>query len=111
MAIGGTWKQVGKATLKCKDYAVFGLRLYDEHWYGPDGMWDRAESLPLDKFKIDVYSWYDAHGHKMAGWASPIRLTIEFNNRDDANEMWLFLKKHSPSLEELEKIHGFKSWR
>ena len=111
--MSGTWKQVSKGTLKCKEYAVFTMRLYDEYYYGPEGMWDRAECLPLDEFMIRVCSWYaDPYRRdcKVAGEASDIKLRIEFNNRDDANKMWLFLKKNSPSFDELKKI-GFKSER
>lgn len=112
--MSGTWLQVSKATLKCKEYAVFGMRLYNEHYYGPDGMWDRPDRLPLDEFRLEVCSWYDdpyRRDCRRAGEASPIKLWIEFDNRDDANKMWLFLKKHEPTLEELKQVHGFKSRR
>lgn len=107
----GTWREISKARLKCDEYAVFEMRLYDMYWFGPDGMWDRAEPLPLDKFMIEVCTWYtDRWGSTVAGEASDVKLRIEFNNRDEANKMWLFLKKNSPTLDELKKI-GFKSRR
>ena len=106
--MGGTWYQVSKGTLKCKEYAVFTFRLYDPYYFGPEGMWDRPSPLPLDEFMIEVCSWYECRYGKEAGEASPVKLRIEFDNRDDANKMWVLLKKHSPSFEELKKVHGFK---
>lgn len=104
--MGGTWKQISKATLRLKEYAVFGYRLFDTNYYGPEGMWDRAESLPLDEFMLEVAVWYESRRGKSAGEASPIKLRIVFDSKKEANKMWLFLKKNSPTLEELKKI-GF----
>lgn len=104
-----TWKEVSKARLICKDYAVFGYRLYNMDYYGPEDMWDTPDPLPLDRYMLRVCNWYsDRWGSKSAGEASPVKFAIFFDDKEEANKMWLYLKKQDPTLEEVKKIPGFK---
>ena len=98
------WKRNYKADLESEEYAVFGYRLYDDHYYGPEGMWDMPESRPMDSYMLKIYSWHpDLHNkrYKVADELSNFKLSVKFKDKDEANRMWLALKHNKPTLGQL----------
>lgn len=90
------------------EYAVTGFRLYDDTYYGEDGMADSPYNLPLDEWEIIVESWEPCYtyGGKVAGIMSRTRMKMDFKNQDEANRVWKFVKKNEPSYAQLEQM-GF----
>lgn len=102
------WKPVYTATLHMAEYAVTGFRLYDDAYYGEDGMADSPSTLPLDEWNIIIESWEPCYtyGGKVAGCMSRTRMKMGFKNRDETNRVWKFIKENEPTYAELEQM-GF----
>ena len=105
-----TWHINYKAHLRLEKYVVNGYRLYNDSYYGPDGMWDKPEKLPLNEYELEIASWYTVGigKTKYAGPHSPIRMKMTFKDRDLANKAWAILKTLEPDYDALEFM-GFKN--
>lgn len=107
------WMRNYDADIENEEYAVLGFRLYDDEYYGEDGMADRASCIAVDKWQIEIYSWrQDFHNkkYKVADHCSDVKLRITFDNKDDANKFWLALKINKPSLEALKNSKMLKEF-
>ena len=98
------WYRNYKADIETNEYMVVGYRLYDDEYYGPDGMWDNKSSIAEDKYRLEIYSWrpdfYNRHV-RVADHCSDVKLKVEFNSKDEANAVWLHIKRNKPSIEQL----------
>lgn len=105
-----TWFQNYKAQIQKENYMVFGLRLYDTHYYGKDGMSDTPSDLPMNEWMLQILSFEPwKYRQRIADVAvSTIQLRMNFTDRDEANRVWKMLKDNEYTFSELEQI-GFVS--
>jgi hypothetical protein len=71
---------------------------------------DEIDGYCLDEYEIAIHSWHDdfySKRFKTADSFSEYRYKMEFKDKQQANQMWLWVIKTEPTYEQLEKA-GFK---